>query len=95
MRKKTNHLLLLQGVKILENLAKKTGKKTQYWLIEDRDKRSLEALDQKLEHNIHIWGHKGTAAHLGPQKTPLFLQHGTLISTSFIGFFAWVAMFLF
>ncbi len=40
----------LQGVKNLQNLARKTGRKTEYWLIEDRD----ESLDQKVEHNIHI-----------------------------------------
>ncbi len=45
-RKKTD----LQGVKNLQNLARKTIKKIKYWLIEDRDKR----LDQGLEHNIHI-----------------------------------------
>ncbi len=34
------------------------GKKTRYWLIEDRDKRSLKTLNQKLEYDIYIWDHK-------------------------------------
>ncbi len=28
-------------------------------MIEDRDKRSLEALNQKFEYDIHIWGYEG------------------------------------
>ncbi len=58
-------IIYLQGVKNLQNLARKMGKKTRCWLIEDRDKR----LDQRLEHNIHIWGHKGHCYMSGTTKT--------------------------
>ncbi len=51
-------IICLQGVKNLQNLAKKTEKKTGCWLIENKDKRLLEALIQRLEYDIYIWGHE-------------------------------------
>ncbi len=50
-------------------------------LIEDKDKKFLEVLDQRFEHNIHIWGHE---KHRYFQR----LQRNALLFTSFIGSFA-------
>ncbi len=51
-------------------------------LIEDKDERLLEALDYKLKHVIHIWGHK-RYHHMSEtikitatfSMTPYFLPH--------------------
>ncbi len=57
-------------------------------LIEDKNKSSLEALDQKLEYDIYIWGHE--RCHY-IQK----LYRNILFFTSFIDFFAQTPMLLF
>ncbi len=50
--------------------------------------RSLEALGQRLEHNIHICSYKKHCSDVSNVSD-------ALISASFIGSFAWTAIFLF
>ncbi len=70
-------IICLQRMKNLWNLVSKRERKTGCWLIEDRDKRFL---NQRLEYNIYIWGHKKHYRTFGAMKsitafslTPYFL----------------------
>ncbi len=50
--------------------------------------KSLEALDQRFEHDIHIWGYKG-------HRSDVFNVSDALVSASLISSFAWTATLLF
>ena len=76
-RRKTYHFAVCKGVKNLWNGTKKTVEEKWIlidWLTEGKD----EALDQKLKHDIHIWGHEKYHSEVSD----------ILITASLIGFFA-------
>ncbi len=45
-------------------MRKRGGKPDADWLIENRN----ESLDQRLEHNIYVWGHKEDRRTFGATK---------------------------